>query len=529
MLIKIIPILFLLLTCKGPDKPDTLPTIKEPPMKTKEELKRDLSSANFYDRSQALVEIGKLKDKEFIPEIKKLLKKDVNPAVRGSAAIALGELEDKSSTGDIIELFKDKEISTDVVLDALTRMKDPVSTNSIIPLLDSNEHTIRLLTVEALSQIGSTSGSDKIISMASANKDLEKAKTYAMVIGKLKLTKGEAVLLQLAETAEPSPTLAATYLALGRIKSKKAIPILARAIGKDFDKGRENSILSLKEIGDTSANPLLIDYLKNKNKEIQIGAADVMSTLYDLKTAEAVSKLLESSDKSVFAPSAFVLGRYKYEPSRKRIEAVAVDPTNSDREVIAQALGWMQNKESIPVLKQILQEKDGEGRYGAAWSLGMLNAEDAIDLLQEAANSRDNKLSRIAIESLGQIHSPKSLTFLTNKLESNKDLSASLLSSIASIPGTEAAHVLDKYALSSEPVVQRSALQAILQRKDKENIPVLIKLLEGNTSGDTINFAQLALKGITGESFSTRNEWVNWYNKKNRWIKWILIKQLHCT
>ncbi|HMV42557.1 MAG TPA: HEAT repeat domain-containing protein [Leptospiraceae bacterium] len=515
MLIKLL-FLFLisLISCKGPDKPDTLPTIKESPMKTKEEIKRDLKSTNFYERSQALVEIGKLKEKEFIPEIKQLLKKDPNPAVRGSAALCLAELEDKSSTLDIIDLFKDKDISTDVVLDALTRMKDPQAIPSIIPVLDSSDHTHRLLAVEALTQIGSTNGTDKIITMASANKDIEKAKTYAMVIGKLKLVKGENILLQLADTTEASPTLAATYLALGRIKSKKSVPILAKAIGKDFDKGRENSILSLKEIGDTAANPLLIDYLKNKNKEIQMGAADVISTLYDLKTAENVAKLLESSDKSVFAPSAYILGRYKYEPSRKKIEAIATDKSNPDREIITQSLGWLQNKESIPVLKQILQEKEGEGRYGAAWSLGMLGAEDAIDLLEEAANSRDNKLARIAIESLGQIQSPKSLSFLSKKIETNKELSSSILASIASIPGQEATKVLDKYALSTDSVIQRSALQAILQRKDKENIPVLIKILEENKGADTASFAQLALRGITGENFSSRNEWINWFYKK---------------
>jgi HEAT repeat protein len=274
-------ILFLLLIsysyCKGPDKPDSLPVIQEEPMKTKEELTRDLKSANFYERSQAIVEIAKTKDKSFLPDIRNLLKKDSNPAVKGSAAIALGEFGDTTSTPDIINLFKDKDISTDTVLDALTRMKDPTAVNSIIPYLDSNEHTYRLLAVEALATIGSTSGGDKIISMASSNKDFEKAKTYAMVIGKLKLTKGESVLLQLAETSEPSPTLAATYLALGRIKSKNAIPILAKAIGKEFDKGRENSIISLKEIGAPSANPYLMDYLKNKNKEIQFAAADAMS------------------------------------------------------------------------------------------------------------------------------------------------------------------------------------------------------------------------------------------------------------
>lgn len=502
--------------CKGPDKPDILPTIQEEPMKTKEELTRALNSANWQDRSLALVEIAKVKDTNFLPDIRSLLKNDPNPAVRGSAALALADLEDKHSTKDIVNLFKDNEITPDIVLDALTRMKDNTAANAIIPYLDSDNHTYRLLAVEALSTIGIQTGSEKIISMATKNKDFEKAKTYAMVIGKLKLAKGESILLQIAESSEPSPTLAAAYLGLGRIKSKKAIPILTKAIGSDFEKGRENSSLALKEIGDTSANPLLIEYLKNKNREIQFSAADVMASLFDTKTADRILQVLESSDKSVFAPSAFVLGKYKYEPARKKIESITKEKSNPDREILAQSLGWLQNKESIPLLKEILQEKEGEGRYGAAWSLGVLNAEDAIDLLQEAANGKDNKLTRIAIESLGQIRSPKSLEFLSKKVESNKELSSALLTSIASIPGEESAKILDRYALSDETNIQKVALQAILQRKDKSNIPTLIKILESNKNAETISGAQLALKAISGETFSSKNEWINWFNKNKK-------------
>ncbi|MBP7284715.1 MAG: HEAT repeat domain-containing protein, partial [Leptospiraceae bacterium] len=134
--------------------------------------------------------------------------------------------------------------------------------------------------------------------------------------------------------------------------------------------------------------------------------------------------------------------------------------------------------------------------------------------LQEAASSKDNKLVRISIESLGQIRSPKSLNFLSKKVESNKELSSVLLASIASIPGEEAVRILDKYALSDDTIIQKAALQAILQRKDKANVHVLIQILEANKSSEINSSAQLALKAISGENFSSKNEWINWYNKK---------------
>lgn len=515
---KLFYILFVVLFfCKGPDRPANLPTPEEPRLRTKEEITKDLDSSNWSDRSQAIVDVSRIADKSFLPKLRELLKSDPNPAVRGSAAIALGDLQDRTSTSAIINMFqKDKDVTTDIILDALTRMKDPAAVSSIADILDSENGTYRLLAVEALVNIGSKNGSGKILSLANANKDEEKAKTYAMVIGKLKLVEGEEYLLDLAEKTPASPTLAASYLALGRIQSKRAVPLLAKAIGQNFPKGRENAVEALKEIGDPAANTEVIGYLTNKEREIQFYAADVIGTYPDKQTSEKVLTIISSGNKSVYGPCAFILGRHKYEKARPKLEGLLGDTKNPDRENLAISLGWIGNPESVPLLKQVLMESSGEGRYGAALSLGILQSEDSVDLLVKAASGSDKKLAGIAIESLGMIQSPKSIPFLEKKINDDKDFAPTCLSSLANIPGEEALAVLHKYALSKEILIQRGTMQALMQRKDKKSIPVLIQVLESNPNSEVSSAAVLSLKAISGEKFNAKNEWINWHNSQKK-------------
>lgn len=517
MRIYSILLLFLVLSnCRGPEKPSTLPIIEEAKMKTREELAKDLQASEWNIRSAALLDISQNQYKEFLPTIRNLLKQDSNSAVKATAALTLADFQDKKSTPDIILLLKDPNISKDTILDALARMKDISAESSVIPFLDSDVHVLRLQAVEALVSFGDSKSSTIVLQMALKNKDSEKAKTYAMYFGKLKVTTAESYLLNLSESKEHSPTVAASILALGRIKSKKAIPRLIKWIESDYDKGRENSVLALKEIADVKGNLTLVEKLKNPNREIQSAVAEVLSSLYNLEIAERVHDILKTKEPNILAPTAFILGRFRFEKSRSDLEEALKNQKNPDRELLAQSLGWIQNKNSIPILNSVLVENSGEGRYGAAWSLGMLNATESLEQLMQSANSSDSKLSRISIESLGMIGSEKSLEFLNKKVSSQKEMSPVILSSIANIKTEAASLVLSKYLFSKEKILQQSALQAILQRKDPLHIEPLIQLLQENNDAEINSSIILSLKSITGEKYKSKNEWINRFTKTGK-------------
>ncbi|PJZ56462.1 HEAT repeat domain-containing protein [Leptospira barantonii] len=481
-----------------------------------EQLQEELNSQNPQIRAQAILELSNRDHRPSLNRIRNLLKEDSNPAVKGTAAIALGTWKDKISTSEIVKLFDVKSgVTTDIVLEALARMQDPNSAKVILPFLQSQDSTLRLIAVDTLVRIGAYSSGESILNLARQNSDPELAKTYAMALGKLKVRSAEPYLIELAKTTEPSPTLAASYLALGRISSKNAVPILVRGLAGDFDKGSENCMIALIEIKSSSAIPLAIPVLKNKNYEIRYRAVNVLSEIPSSETGPKVLKILEDKDPDSVAPAALVLGRIRFNPARIPIEKSLENSKLPDREIIARSLGYLGDKKSIPILLNVLKESDGEGRYGAAWSLGILQASEALDDLIAASKSRDPKLSSLAVESLGLLRSPKALSTLVEIAENNPNSASVVVPAIASIPGEESRKVLENFAQKENVSLQQVSISELGKRKDKASVSILIRILEGNRA-ESSKLLMASLASITGKNFYSRNEWLNWYKLNSK-------------
>ncbi|TGK11600.1 HEAT repeat domain-containing protein [Leptospira fletcheri] len=503
-----------LLSCSGPPKPDRLPEISETEPASLAELEKALESENAQAKSLAILELADRNERNYLPKIRSFLTGNEKP-LRGPAALALGIYKDRSSKQGILNLLQPGSgVGIDTVLEALARMGDADVGNKLVPFLESEDSTIRLLTVDTLVRIDARSVSGNLLASAQKNSDPEKTKTYAMAIGKLRIQAGEAYLLKQSENLRPSPSLAAVYLALGKIKSRKAVPLLIQAMTAEFDKGRENSSIALVDIGDPSSIPAVLPLIGHPSREIRYRAADVLIGIPSQQTGPNVLRVLRTGSADTKGPASHILGRIKYAPARESIETSLLDTSLPDREIIAQSLGYLGDKRSIPVLSGISQETSGEARYGAVWALGGIGAPEALPLLEKAADSSDQKLARIAAESLGMIASPKSLALLDRKTQQFPDLAPSTLGAIASIKGEEAESILEKYARSQNWNLHQVAVAQLGARKDPKSLPVLIFLLEDNETPRNRKLVVAALKSVTGEKFSSKNEWLNWYQSR---------------
>ncbi|WP_036096215.1 HEAT repeat domain-containing protein [Leptospira weilii] len=481
-----------------------------------EQIREELNSSNPRIRAQAILELSNINHKPSLNKIRKLLKTDPNPAVRGTAAIALGTWKDRVSTSEIINLLSNGSgVTPDIVLEALARMENSSSAKAILPFLQSPDSTLRLIAVDTLVRIRANSYGKEILVLADKNQDSELAKTYAMALGKLKVRSGESYLIRLAKTTEPSPTLAAAYLALGRISSKNAIPILIQGLAGDFDKGSENSALALIEIKSSAAISSTIPILKHKNREIRYRAVNVLSEIPSSETGPKVLKILEANDPDAVAPAAMVLGRIRFNHARTAIENIFINSKLPDREIIGRSLGYLGDKKSIPVLLNVLKEPEGEGRYGAVWSLGILQATETLDDIIAASKSSDPKLSLLAVESLGLLRSPEALSTLAEIAENNPDSASVVLSAIASIPGEKSSKILENFAQNKNVSLQQVAISELGKRKDPTSVPVLIGILEENRAVSS-KLLMASLSSITGKNFYSRNEWLNWYKLNSK-------------
>lgn len=479
--------------------------------KTNEEYWRDLDSPESRLRSNALIELSQQNIKSLTTKAQMMLNQDPDYSVRGVAAIALGNLQDHNSTNKILEfLKKPNEISQDVIVDALTRMKDPKAGPYLVPLLDSPDLSIRLQTIEALVASGFKDTS-KIISQANKSKDEEIQKTYATLIGKLKIKEGESFLIKLSNTKEESPKLAATYLALGEIKSKSAIPILVEAMNSNFSKARENAGIALQNIGDPKSLDSLFPLLSNSNEEIRMEVAKVFVAIPNLEMSKKVSSLLSKESQGLDA-SSFILGRLKYEPAREKLESLFADPSTPYREMIGQSIGWIQNRKSLPLLQKVALEKDGQGKYGALWSLGIIPDESSLSILETAYNQGDGRSKVLSLESMGMIHSEKSIPFLKDVIKKDENLAIYSIFALGAIPGDKSWDVLADSAKAGKPGIRKVAIQELGNRKEPKSTEVLISLLDENDA-ELKKMIYFSLTSITGYNYRTKGEWITWWEK----------------
>lgn len=500
----------------GPQKPVKHPVTEKISIPDKETIHKSFKSENWQIRSNAIVDAIRINDNESIPFIFDLLKNDPESPVKAAACVAMAHFQEKKAGAIMTSYLKKKscKIPKRVLIDSLGQLEYGPAAQPIAEYLKDPNHTTRLITVSSLEKIKDSKVCGKINSYALRNKNKELDKTYAMALGKIPCKNGETYLIHLSKKTTPGPTLAASYLALGRIQSNHAIPILTDALKKDYEKGRENAEIALKNINSIRSIPLLFSLLIKDSIEARWASARIIPLIQPEKTKNSSAKkayqIFQNGPEKSKAPASYVLCHLKYTEATQNILDYITNSQVPEREKIVLALGWMQEKKAIPTLISILKEKHGTSRYNAALSLGYLNAVEALPELKKAAVSSDNHMATNAIEALSMIKSTDSIETLTSILKKDNAMSYYAANSLAAIEGNEVDEILIDEIGNGSIGKQKAVLNALSKRKSKKAIPKLMELVEEDEP-DLRKALHFTLKSITGEKIFTRNEWLNWY------------------
>jgi HEAT repeat protein len=142
---------------------------------------------------------------------------------------------------------------------------------------------------------------------------------------------------------------------------------------------------------------------KLKNKETRIAAMHEIETI-GAPAAEGLKNIIADpkSDQMTRSNTLIMLGRIKSSENRSYLEQVFNgDKTEFNRDSAALALGYLGDKESIPVLKNGLQDSSSRVRMRAVWALATLGDNSSETLAMEAIKRGiDRATLMIAVDAL---------------------------------------------------------------------------------------------------------------------------------
>lgn len=191
-------LLFLFFWC-GPPKPDTMPEPIDIYIRySNEELEKMLNSNQWIDRSNAILYIQQNQIKGFTNKIYLLLQKDPNASVRQISALTLADFHYKPAVPIILQLLKKPQINSEekidinFLLEAIGKFKDYNAIKEVLFYLNDDDLTRRLRIIKILEEnsndfsISQRNELGKIIlSYAIKNQDSDKARTFAMALGRI--------------------------------------------------------------------------------------------------------------------------------------------------------------------------------------------------------------------------------------------------------------------------------------------------------------------------------------------------------
>ncbi|NOY69402.1 MAG: HEAT repeat domain-containing protein [Deltaproteobacteria bacterium] len=488
------------------------------------EIKSAIAGDNWRMKTHALLAAGKIGDKSMVPQILDRLRHDTNRAVKNCAVKALGDLKAKQALPVLLEVLNpetpgvanepvpDKKL----IIGALGKIGDK---QAVIPLcrllFSSRNEEVKNTIAKAIIAIGDSRASLFILSAHRKDPGLSgfPLMQAAAIIGRLPVKNGEDFLLTLVSD-NPAPVRNAAADALSRAGTYKSIPTLVSSFATPDPFFRKKIGAALVAISAESSVSPMCDFLKNPDKPIAMDAADVLSRMNTDTIAEAVFSRLKE-DPVYNAAAAYVLGAKAYDPAIPVLRTRLQMSGQPGRDEMAEALGRMKDRESIPLLISIAKQEVPDGPAGAVRALGEMKANQAMPVLFSLLEGRNPRLMDSVIFALGEIGDPAAARPLIDLYyESGLKYQFQVGLALAQIGGRNVAQFIKDNMESGNTKRRRMAGFMLLKSKDKTLIPYALSLLDDQDK--SIRTCALgALKNMTGLSYDTPGKWKAWGAEKH--------------
>ena len=223
----------------------------------------------------------------------------------------------------------------------------------------------------------------------------------------------------------------------GEHGNMETIGILSDALPKS--KNPMEIIRAIARPGNRRTVPILIEYLKHRDRKIRLAAGDALGKIGDQRAIVPLIERLNDADTIVRSNAAFALAGFghmngKVAGYKKIYSALAVlarDSKTADAAIVS--LGHLGDKRALGFLAGICSDKSANMRYCAVTALGLLGDERAEPVLIRALSDRSGKIRLAAIDALEKCGTIKAVPHLQKIAEQNNSEGAAAKAAIGII------------------------------------------------------------------------------------------------
>jgi HEAT repeat protein len=337
-------------------------------------LAKVLNDRNNQVRKHAVQALGEIKDARAVESLIQVLT-DSDVDVLGDAVSALEKIG-IASVKPLIRALKDKDSQIrKLAVEALGEIRDTRAVEPLIQVLSDNDSIVRGEAADALSKISDIRAVEPLIQVLSDNDSNVRCKA-ALALGEIRDAKASKPLIHALLHDKNSEVRKNAAMALGKIKDPKTSEPLIQAFTDTDSQVRKNAAISLEKIkvegiGNSAALEILMQSLKNDDRQIQGSAVKVLTNTWAI---EPLIKNLKNDDEIIRQTAVRVLGKIKaVDAAESLIQMLKNDRSEAVREEVAIALGEIKSPKSVEPLVQAIKKDDYEQvREAAAVAVGRI-------------------------------------------------------------------------------------------------------------------------------------------------------------
>ena len=270
-----------------------------------------------------------------------------------------------------------------------------------------------------------------------------------------------------------------SIVALGEIRDVRAVDVLLEAL-KDNDKEIAwAAVLGLGKIGDARAVDGLLEALRDEDKGIAWVAARALRKIGDSRAVDGSLEALKDEDKEIARETAWALGEIGDAQAMDGLLEALKDEDNEFARAAAIALGKIGDARAVDGLLEALKDEDKEIARETAWALGEIGDARAMDGLLEALKDEDNEFAKEAVVALGKIGDARAVDVLLEALkDEDKEIAGETAWALGKIGDARAMDGLLEALKDEDKEIARETAWALGEIGDAQAMDGLLEALK---------------------------------------------------